>query len=118
PRAMLFVIIAFGALFLLPLYLFETAYSMPVRPTMLTVGSVLGLGLFSSAIAMFLWNYAIATMGAIQAGQYLHLIPAFTVILAIALLGEQMGAHHFAGIALIAIGIALTTRQAPRKGSH
>ncbi len=110
-RAMLFVIVAFGVIFLAPIYLLETLFKAPVPLTAVSVGAILGLGIFSCAIAMFLWNYAIASMGAIRAGQFLHLIPAFTAILAITLLGEAMGPHHFAGIALITAGIALTTRQ-------
>jgi drug/metabolite transporter (DMT)-like permease len=115
-RAMLFVIVAFGVVFLAPIYLLETLFKAPVPFNATSVSAILGLGIFSCAIAMFLWNYAIASMGAIRAGQYLHLIPAFTVILAISLLGEAMGPHHFAGIALIAAGIALTTRHPPLPG--
>ena len=38
----------------------------------------------------------------------MHLIPVFTVILAILTLGEQLKGFHVAGILLIAIGIYLT----------
>ena len=49
-------------------------------------------------------------MGPIRASQFLHLIPAFTVVLAIMLLGETLQGYHFAGIVLIAIGIFLASR--------
>jgi drug/metabolite transporter (DMT)-like permease len=110
PWAMLFVLIGLGALFVMPLYLLETIYFRAMPFTLTSVASSLWLGLFPCAICMYLWNYAISSLGASRAGQFLHLIPAFTVILAILLLGEQFAGHHLAGIALIIAGIALTSR--------
>lgn len=116
PRAMLLALIGLGALLLLPIYVLESVF---VRVMPLTAASVTAIGwlaLFSCALAMFLWNYSIANMGAIRAGQFLHLIPAFTVVLAIAVLGEKLGLHHVAGIALIVAGLAVTARGSHRPG--
>ena len=60
---------------------------------------------------MILWNYGIIQLGAARAGQYLHLIPAFTIVLAIIVLGETLGPHHIAGIVLIAIGLIIAARR-------
>jgi len=109
-RAMLFMLVGLGALLLLPIYIVESMYFRAMPVTQISVASAIGLGLFSCAIAMYLWNYAIQTMGAARAGQFLHLIPAFTVLLAVALLGERFAAYHLAGIALIVAGIWLTSR--------
>jgi len=65
---------------------------------------------FPCAIAMLLWNYAIRRLGAMRAGQFLHLIPAFTVVLAITLLGEALLSFHIAGIVLIAAGLYVASR--------
>ena len=110
PKAMLFVLIALGALFVLPLHIVEALYFRAMPVSVISVASAAWLGLFPCAIAMYLWNYSISTLGAARAGQYLHLIPAFTVILAILLLGERFAGHHLAGIALIVAGIVLTSR--------
>ncbi|MGE3246787.1 MAG: DMT family transporter [Beijerinckiaceae bacterium] len=110
PRAMLLTIVGLGALFLFPIYMAETILVRAMPVTAMSVGMVLFLAAFSCAAGMFLWNYAIGRMGAIRAGQFLHLIPAFTVLLALAMLGEHLAGYHFAGIALIAAGIAATSR--------
>lgn len=110
-RVTLAVLLGFGAVFLLPLHLIETVVARPMPATAAAALTVIGLAAFPCALAMLLWNYAIAHMGAVRAGQFLHLIPAFTVLLAIAFLGEIPGAHHIAGILLIAGGLYLA---APR----
>lgn len=109
-RAMLLVLVGLGAVFLFPMYVIETMYFRPMPFTATSISAAAGLGLLSCAVAMYFWNYAIANMGPAKAGQYLHLIPAFTIILAISLLGETIGGHHIAGIVLIVAGIVLTTR--------
>jgi drug/metabolite transporter (DMT)-like permease len=111
PKVMLVVLLGLGSLFLLPLYAAETTWSRPMPFTPPTVITVIGLALFPCAMAMLLWNYAIRQMGAVRAGQYLHLIPAFTVALALGFLGEELGPHHIAGIALIAAGIFTASRK-------
>jgi drug/metabolite transporter (DMT)-like permease len=102
--------LGFGALFLLPIYLFEAIYVRPTMPTAATLITIGWLATFSSALTMFLWNYGILKLGAARAGQYLHLIPAFTIVLAIIILGEALGVHHIAGIILIAIGLIIAAR--------
>ena len=110
-RVIALVLLGMGSIYLLPLYLTEAMLFRPVPATMLTVVAVLGIAVFASAIPMILWNYAIMRMGPGRAGQYLHLIPAFTVIMAIVFLDEVLAGHHFAGIALIAAGLLLAARK-------
>ena len=54
----------------------------------------------------------VAEIGADQAGLYIHLMPVFGIVLSSVFLGEHPQGFHFAGIALILAGIALTTRRA------
>jgi len=75
------------------------------------VTTVLFLAVFASIFATLMWNRSIKLMGASQAALYLHLIPVFTVILAILFLGEEMALFHVVGIALVATGIYITSRQ-------
>ncbi|MBM3607016.1 MAG: DMT family transporter [Alphaproteobacteria bacterium] len=104
------VLIGLGALCLLPLYLVEALMFRTMAVNALSLSSILFLAIFSSLLAMLFWNYGIARLGAIRAGQFLHLIPVFTVLLAVALLGEQLVGYHYAGIALIAAGLYVTSR--------
>lgn len=110
-RVTVAAILGFGTLFLLPLYLIEAIYVRPTLPTATTLITIAWLATFSSSLAMILWNYGILQLGAARAGQYLHLIPAFTIVLAILILGETMGPHHIAGIVLIAIGLIIAARR-------
>lgn len=109
-RLMLVVLLFFGSLYMAPLHLAEALLTRPLPLTGASVATVLGLAVFPCAIAMLLWNYAITRMGAMRAGQFLHLIPAFTVVLAIALLGEALLSFHIAGIVLIAGGLYVASR--------
>lgn len=104
-------ILGFGTLLLFPIYLFESIYVRPTLPTAATLITIAWLATFSSSLAMILWNYGILQLGAARAGQYLHLIPAFTIVLAIIILGETLGAHHIAGIVLIAAGLIIAARR-------
>ena len=109
----LFVMLALGALFMLPLFLIE---HFAVRPTVLNWSTVLAggwLAIFSSILAVLMWNRAIADLGPGRAGVFIHLIPAFTVLMAIAVLGEALRQFHLTGIALIAVGIYFSSRKRP-----
>ncbi len=110
-RVIALALLGLGSIYLLPLYLVETAVSRPVPATLLTVIAVLAIAIFASAIPMILWNFAIMRMGPGRAGQYLHLIPAFTVVMAIIFLDETLAGYHFAGIALIAAGLFVAARR-------
>jgi drug/metabolite transporter (DMT)-like permease len=110
-RVTVAAILGFGTLILLPIYLIETIYVRPVLPTATTLITVAWLATFSSSLAMILWNYGIMKLGAARAGQYLHLIPVFTIALAIIVLGETLGPHHIAGIVLIVIGLFIASRR-------
>ena len=70
-----------------------------------TVSALAYLGVFPSVIAYVLYNLSVARLGASVAGQSIHLIPVFGVLLAVVFLGEQMHAYHALGIAAIACGL-------------
>lgn len=110
-RVMVLVLIGMGAFFILPLYILEVMFFRTFRVTVTTVTTVLFLAVFASIFATLMWNRSIKLMGASQAALYLHLIPVFTVILAILFLGEEMALFHVVGIALVATGIYITSRQ-------
>lgn len=110
-RAMVLALIGLGAILVLPLYLYESFFVRTFTPTRETVGVVVTLAVFSSVIATLLWNRGIRMMGVTRAALFLHLIPVFTVILAIGFLGETLDFHHIVGILLVALGIAITSRQ-------
>jgi drug/metabolite transporter (DMT)-like permease len=114
PLTVLFFIMFFAAIELLPLYLLETAYVAPVIPDAPTLWTILYLSIFASILAVLCWNRAILGMGHSRTGLFSHLIPVFTVALAMIFLGEVLHLYHLAGVVLIALGLYLTT-MAPRR---
>ena len=72
--------------------------------------------IFASIFALFWWNHAVEGLGPARAGLFVHLIPVYTVILAVWLLDEEFSMFHAFGIALISIGIILTTILRPKWG--
>lgn len=100
-----------GVTLLLPMMLFEMAFfEGHAEFTLATVGAMLYVGLFPSFLGYIFWNRGVAEVGSNVAGIFVHLMPVFGSLLAWMFLGEQIRLHHFAGIALILAGIALTTR--------
>ena len=58
-----------------------------------------------------------ARLGAARAGVTLHLMPAIGVVLSMIFLGEYPRWFHFAGIALILAGVALSSLKASSASS-
>ncbi len=81
-----------------------------VEFTLATVAAILYIGTFPSFIAYVFWNRGVAEVGPQVAGVFMHLMPAFGVVLAWLFLGERLYLFHWTGIALILGGIALATR--------
>lgn len=112
---LVFGVLAAGAAALLPLWILEWALVAPPPLSWDTAWSVAYHGVFASILAMLWWNHAVEGLGPARAGIYVHLIPVFTVLLAMLLLGEGLRPFHAAGVGLIALGILLTTALGPRR---
>ncbi|MEO8306057.1 MAG: DMT family transporter [Betaproteobacteria bacterium] len=106
----LFVLVVIGDLAVLPLFIAELAFGRHMVVTLVNVVAILSVALFSSVLAYIFWNYGVAKVGASVAGLFVHLMPAFGVLLAWIVLGERLAPFHIAGIALILSGIAITSR--------
>ena len=109
--AFLTVQVGIGALFVLPIYLGELLIYGGFDLSWKAVGLISYLAVFQSLVAYGLWNFGVARLGAGTAGVYINLIPVFTALLAIPLLGESFRWFHGAGMLLIFAGIWLATLQ-------
>lgn len=98
-----------GAIAVFPFWVLENIFYQPTPLIWTTLWVGAGLAVFSSILALSWLNRAVEGLGASRAGLLLHLIPVFTVIMAIWFLGEAAYLFHAVGIGLIAIGIYLTT---------
>ena len=84
----LFYTFSFGALILVPFYLWELAGGATFA---LTRGVLLSIGfvaLFPSIFAYLTWNRGVILVGANRAGLYITLLPLFTALLSVAFLDE------------------------------
>jgi drug/metabolite transporter (DMT)-like permease len=75
------------------------------------IGGILFLGIISTAIAMFLWNYAFAELPAAVASLTFFAQPVVGALLGWFFLGETITPLFLAGGVLIGIGILVATRE-------
>lgn len=105
----LFVVVAVGVLCVAPLWLAEMGFGHHLVWTWTNFAALFSVALFSSVLAYIFWNHGVEAVGANVAGLFVHLMPAFGVVLAWLFLDEGIAGFHLAGIALILAGIWLTT---------
>jgi len=73
---------------------------------MSSVYSLLGLGIFSTAIAYILYFKILASAGALNAILVTLLIPVSSVLLGVFILQETLELVHLVGMGMIAIGLS------------
>jgi drug/metabolite transporter (DMT)-like permease len=103
------MVCALGLVFMTPWLGWEIFYNRT-----LNLGTEGAFGVLYSAIGSMLlayagWSYVVTRLGAARAGATMHLMPAMGVGLAALFLGEYPRWFHFAGIALILAGVALSS---------
>lgn len=107
PRAFLGFTLLLGCAALLPFYLLEHSVARPMSWNLPVVLTVAYVAIFPSALAYLFWNRAVTLIGANAAGHFIHLMPVFGSLMAVAFLGEVFAWYHAAGAALVAAGILL-----------
>ncbi|WP_405547947.1 DMT family transporter [Streptomyces phaeochromogenes] len=106
--AFLFAAFVLGTAMLLPAYAVSLAVQGPFNPTPSTVGPILYVGVFSSALAFFAWSRAIALIGAARAGAVYYLQPVCVAALSYVVLGEATSPAQVLCMALILGGVVLS----------
>lgn len=107
--ALLTVLIAIGVVAILPLYLWELSTGAAIAPRWSAWAAIAYTAVFPSVLSYYFWNRGVGAVGAAVAGQYNYLMPLFTGVLAVPLLGEHFLWYHGLGGALIFGGIWLAT---------
>ena len=110
PLALLQTLIFIGLIFLIPFYLYELHNAQFLKlniPVLLTVGYVV---IFAGIGAYIFWIGAIKIIGPSRSGVFLHLMPVFSSLMAIFLLGERLANFHIFGALFILIGIIVSTK--------
>ncbi len=109
PMALLASFTVIGLLVLAPLAWWELASGAVLHLSTPALFGIAYTGIFPAFLGYVFYNRAVGQVGASRAGLFIHLMPAFSTILAMFFLGEAPRAYHFFGITLILSGIWLTT---------
>ena len=96
----------------LPFFLLEMAHGTVFSPGIAGVALILYVAIFPSILAQLFFARGVGRIGAGRAGMFINLVPLFSAVLAIGLLGERLHLFHLAGFALIMTGVWLGARQA------
>ena len=110
PLALLQTLIFIGLIFLIPFYLYELHNAQYLKlniPVLLTVSYVV---IFAGIGAYIFWIGAIKIIGPSRSGVFLHLMPVFSSLMAIFLLGERLANFHIFGALFILTGIIVSTK--------
>jgi drug/metabolite transporter (DMT)-like permease len=114
---LLVMVCAFGLAFMTPWVAFDIFSQAKVALTPAGTLGVLYSAIGSLLLAYAGWSYVVRRLGAARAGVTMHLMPAMGVALAALFLGEYPRWFHFAGIALILAGVALSSFRASSAAS-
>jgi len=117
PVTFLFTIFIGGTLLLLPFFIIERMQSPPVLLDKHLISNILYLGIGASAVGFLCWNAAIARIGAVRTALFGNLIPIFSTLEAVWLLGETITLVHLISGALVIIGLVLANLKLKRKSN-
>ncbi len=95
-----------SSMMLLPLMLIvDQPWTLPM-PSHAAIGALIGVASISTALAYVLYFRILATAGATNLALVTFLVPVSAILLGTLLLGETLRLKHFAGMALIGMGLA------------
>ena len=107
----------------LPVALIDQPWMLPL-PSGKAIAALVALAALSTALGYLIFFRILSRAGATNVSLVTFLIPVSAILLGTLVLGEQLDARHFAGMAAIALGLAaidggvmrLRARPAPFKG--
>ncbi len=105
PIAVAFGMLASAAAVLLPLWLVVDAPWAMAMPKADVLGAVVGLAVFSTALAYILYFRLLASAGATMVSLVTFVIPASAIGLGFVVLGEGVSPYDLGGLALILAGL-------------
>jgi len=104
PHTFLTSVFWIGIVFLFPFFIFEQ-YLLPTPMNITNISSLLYLGIGASLIAYLCWNAAIRRIGAGRTALFGNLIPVFSMIEAVLILGESLTLNQAISSVLIIAGL-------------
>lgn len=102
---------AIAALINLPLSLIELSSGATIDWSARSAAAVAYTAVFPSFLAYLFFNRGVEIIGPTRGGAFMHLVPLFTMVLAMIFLGETPSLYHAAGLILIITGVSLAARR-------
>ncbi len=109
--SLLQVVIAFGVIYLFPLYLININMGNTIDLNISFFLILFYVVLFPGITSFFFWIKGVALIGANKAGIYLHLMPILATILAMLIYKEQIMFYHYIGAIFIISGIIFSNKK-------
>jgi drug/metabolite transporter (DMT)-like permease len=103
---------AVASLVNLPIFIGEHLLYRQINPTWEAFAAIAYVSTLPSVVAQVFYIRGVELIGGNRAGVFMHLIPMFGAILAIAFLGETLHLFHLAGFVFILAGVGLASRPA------
>ncbi|QHH94019.1 DMT family transporter [Acinetobacter proteolyticus] len=100
-----FVQSCFAIVYVLPFFIFLPASQMQLNQQ--TVPLIVYASIFSSVLLSYLWIEGVRHLGPNRNSIFMNLLPLFTALIAVALLGEHLQMFHYIGGGLTLIGILI-----------
>ena len=107
-----FVQSCFAIVYVLPFFIFLPASQMQLNQQ--TIPLIVYASIFSSVLLSYLWIEGVRYLGPNRNSIFMNLLPLFTALIAVALLGEHLQLFHYIGGGLTLLGILIAqTLQKP-----
>ncbi|MEA1980720.1 MAG: DMT family transporter [candidate division Zixibacteria bacterium] len=110
PLVVTFYLAGIAGLIFIPYTLFTTGYEKFLHLSFNVSISLIFLGIFSLAIAFWLWSEGLKRQTAAEVGIYLYIEPLFTMIFAWILIDESLTVWLILGAILISIGVYVSEK--------
>jgi len=109
--SLLEVIITFGLIFLIPIYIVEYNLGFKINLNKPFVLVLIYVVLFPGLASFICWIKGISLIGANRSGVFLHLMPILSATMAIIIFSEKFMFYHLLGAIFILSGIILSNRK-------
>ena len=112
PLSFLAATFVIGVVVISPFYVGEIASGRLIECRLESILAIAYVGVFPSLIAYLFFNRGVELLGSAATGLYLNIMPVIGALLSALLLAEPIRWYHFAGMALIGVGVLSVVRSA------
>ena len=109
--SLLEVIITFGLIFLIPIYITEYSLGFEITLNKPFILVLIYVVLFPGLAAFICWIKGISLIGPNRSGVFLHLMPILSALMAMIIFKEKFMLYHLLGAFFILSGIILSNRK-------